>query len=127
MLWTATLLISDFFFSSRRRHTRLQGDWSSDVCSSDLSIHASKPSTSDQSAENAKTWQRQPARLRGTSALRSLPGSLAPWQAHLREYRSIPAFSPRTLLSPPHWSTHEQTQRLYSCLVHPGKHSLQSR
>src|SRR5688500_20235635 len=25
-----------FFFSSRRRHTRLQGDWSSDVCSSDL-------------------------------------------------------------------------------------------
>src|SRR5688500_20364233 len=25
-----------FFFSSRRRHTTLQGDWSSDVCSSDL-------------------------------------------------------------------------------------------
>src|SRR5256885_2336937 len=29
-----------FFFSSRRRHTRLQGDWSSDVCSSDLSYAA---------------------------------------------------------------------------------------
>src|SRR2546426_1897074 len=27
-----------FFFSSRRRHTRLQGDWSSDVCSSDLTF-----------------------------------------------------------------------------------------
>src|SRR5256885_2435918 len=27
-----------FFFSSRRRHTRLQGDWSSDVCSSDLTL-----------------------------------------------------------------------------------------
>src|SRR5207248_8604943 len=26
-----------FFFSSRRRHTRSYGDWSSDVCSSDLS------------------------------------------------------------------------------------------
>src|SRR3974390_2127647 len=25
-----------FFFSSRRRHTRCIGDWSSDVCSSDL-------------------------------------------------------------------------------------------
>src|SRR5205807_2774937 len=25
-----------FFFSSRRRHTSFQGDWSSDVCSSDL-------------------------------------------------------------------------------------------
>src|SRR2546426_8994720 len=29
-----------FFFSSRRRHTRLQGDWSSDVCSSDLAERA---------------------------------------------------------------------------------------
>src|SRR5215467_15088788 len=27
-----------FVFSSRRRHTRLQGDWSSDVCSSDLAL-----------------------------------------------------------------------------------------
>src|SRR5438876_5219726 len=27
---------SSFFFSSRRRHTRWTGDWSSDVCSSDL-------------------------------------------------------------------------------------------
>src|SRR5688500_20273331 len=24
--------VVSFFFSSRRRHTRLQGDWSSDVC-----------------------------------------------------------------------------------------------
>src|SRR5256885_10396938 len=30
------VLVRIFFFSSRRRHTRLQGDWSSDVCSSDL-------------------------------------------------------------------------------------------
>src|SRR6266568_5035514 len=29
-------LISFFFFSSRRRHTRWNCDWSSDVCSSDL-------------------------------------------------------------------------------------------
>src|SRR6267154_2595664 len=27
-----------FFFSSRRRHTRWTGDWSSDVCSSDLHL-----------------------------------------------------------------------------------------
>src|SRR5256885_11976502 len=33
-----------FFFSSRRRHTRLQGDWSSDVCSSDLSRPSSTAS-----------------------------------------------------------------------------------
>src|SRR5687768_18365003 len=29
-------MISCFFFSSRRRHTRCSRDWSSDVCSSDL-------------------------------------------------------------------------------------------
>src|SRR5690606_40422277 len=29
-------LLSLFFFSSRRRHTRFSRDWSSDVCSSDL-------------------------------------------------------------------------------------------
>src|SRR5207248_5456853 len=29
---------SIFFFSSRRRHTRSYGDWSSDVCSSDLAL-----------------------------------------------------------------------------------------
>src|SRR5256885_3873851 len=33
---TYCLVSVGFFFSSRRRHTRLQGDWSSDVCSSDL-------------------------------------------------------------------------------------------
>src|SRR2546430_9751703 len=30
--------IAFFFFSSRRRHTRFDCDWSSDVCSSDLQI-----------------------------------------------------------------------------------------
>src|SRR5260370_32041842 len=32
------LVFRFFFFSSRRRHTRFKCDWSSDVCSSDLSI-----------------------------------------------------------------------------------------
>src|SRR5205807_6961240 len=36
--------LSFFFFSSRRRHTRLQGDWSSDVCSSDLYRPRLRPS-----------------------------------------------------------------------------------
>src|SRR5256886_3258108 len=33
---TDLLFTSFFFFSSRRRHTRFDCDWSSDVCSSDL-------------------------------------------------------------------------------------------
>src|SRR5256884_8401955 len=35
---TSTAHAATFFFSSRRRHTRCSRDWSSDVCSSDLSI-----------------------------------------------------------------------------------------
>src|SRR2546430_5093952 len=35
-----------FFFSSRRRHTRFDCDWSSDVCSSDL-IYQLAPFTMD--------------------------------------------------------------------------------
>ena len=38
-----------FFFSSRRRHTRLQGDWSSDVCSSDLRVPV-------ENVKTLKTW-----------------------------------------------------------------------
>src|SRR5256885_5888856 len=37
--WRMRRVVFSFFFSSRRRHTRLQGDWSSDVCSSDLRHH----------------------------------------------------------------------------------------
>src|SRR2546422_7383565 len=36
-MWTSTwVCFVVFFFSSRRRHTRCSRDWSSDVCSSDL-------------------------------------------------------------------------------------------
>src|SRR6266481_8999542 len=35
--------ISVFFFSSRRRHTRWNCDWSSDVCSSDLALGLTPP------------------------------------------------------------------------------------
>src|SRR2546430_5538404 len=38
LLLVLLLLLLLFFFSSRRRHTRFDCDWSSDVCSSDLSV-----------------------------------------------------------------------------------------
>src|SRR5256885_7099742 len=44
-LWPISGYLS-FFFSSRRRHTRLQGDWSSDVCSSDLPVRFTPISSS---------------------------------------------------------------------------------
>src|SRR5207248_5604032 len=36
-----------FFFSSRRRHTRSYGDWSSDVCSSDLGRRSARESAAE--------------------------------------------------------------------------------
>src|SRR5256885_10683949 len=56
MLAARCLMTFIFFFSSRRRHTRLQGDWSSDVCSSDLycgrlkgTVYLRKNSSTDRS------------------------------------------------------------------------------
>src|SRR5438034_11577232 len=37
------ILLWYFFFSSRRRHTRSLCDWSSDVCSSDLTVKLPPP------------------------------------------------------------------------------------
>src|SRR5712675_3206963 len=39
---------SVFFFSSRRRHTRCSRDWSSDVCSSDLTNRGGSPAWGSQ-------------------------------------------------------------------------------
>src|SRR5437762_13916457 len=49
-----------FFFSSRRRHTRYIGDWSSDVCSSDLMPLGRLIGTSDLAdvAEHGLTGER---------------------------------------------------------------------
>src|SRR6266571_6945533 len=44
-----------FFFSSRRRHTRLTCDWSSDVCSSDLADFFSDDSTRISSSPGRRT------------------------------------------------------------------------
>src|SRR5256885_10742589 len=46
-------LLYIFFFSSRRRHTRLQGDWSSDVCSSDLSVSSNEQSECERECDPA--------------------------------------------------------------------------
>src|SRR5437867_8038523 len=46
-----------FFFSSRRRHTRSYGDWSSDVCSSDLEegcCHDSKRLADNEPCQHSK-------------------------------------------------------------------------
>src|SRR6266513_4213684 len=65
-------LVVFFFFSSRRRHTRSKRDWSSDVCSSDLTgwLEENRPSMSapsiihgDYSPFNVMVAPDPPARL----------------------------------------------------------------
>src|ERR1039457_2031794 len=49
------LCVNTFFFSSRRRQTILQGDWSSDVCSSDL-MHTLSAAATQGSTPLATRW-----------------------------------------------------------------------
>src|SRR5437879_8776796 len=46
-----------FFFSSRRRHTRYIGDWSSDVCSSDLGLGPRRPRRASEVVESREITQ----------------------------------------------------------------------
>src|SRR5205085_5018909 len=48
------------FFSSRRRHTRFDCDWSSDVCSSDLSAAKAEHRT----GSRLQSWKHQQPRTR---------------------------------------------------------------
>src|SRR6266481_7557180 len=62
-----------FFFSSRRRHTRWNCDWSSDVCSSDLEAPA----------------QDMMARLFKEDGL-----GVDRWQIHIDDLKHLPGYSP---------------------------------
>src|SRR5688572_33505478 len=57
-----------FFFSSRRRHTRFDCDWSSDVCSSDLLRLRPKPLRLLSSLRHRRVLSRPPAPSRPTTA-----------------------------------------------------------
>src|SRR5215211_6683035 len=96
--WAEILHHATFFFSSRRRHTRSLGDWSSDVCSSDLRpVRASctcdcstpssarrpselwprscRPSTSSPTRRAVGALLRRRPRGRGDSRARALRGA----------------------------------------------------
>src|SRR5437016_3586120 len=66
-----------FFFSSRRRHTRLVSDWSSDVCSSDLTITADAKNKIYGTADPALTYQITSGALVGSDGLSGSLGRTA--------------------------------------------------
>src|SRR5947199_1054258 len=58
-----------FFFSSRRRHTRCLSDWSSDVCSSDLSLISCARNQGAAGSQRASNSPTQPAGILTAGAL----------------------------------------------------------
>src|SRR5256886_13275751 len=70
--WKLGITISAFFFSSRRRHTRFDCDWSSDVCSSDLGddVRLSRGAGAREGAARLRQARRAGGRVRRQSLLR---------------------------------------------------------
>src|SRR5690606_39292195 len=60
------ILLLTFFFSSRRRHTRFSRDWSSDVCSSDLSNMATTRAISNPATMSFAPGLARPGPSRGS-------------------------------------------------------------
>src|SRR2546430_13150634 len=52
-----------FFFSSRRRHTRFDCDWSSDVCSSDLTFNGDEPASPGDNPNRTRYWDSWSGRI----------------------------------------------------------------
>src|SRR6266567_6220370 len=96
-----------FFFSSRRRHTRFDCDWSSDVCSSDLDVAGfSDPVRNDS--------DRDVVRAAMYEILRSaFEVSGVPWEACYREDRGDGA----VIVVPPTISTHRVVDPLVAELA----------
>src|SRR5690625_4949271 len=69
-------MISLFFFSSRRRHTRWPRDWSSDVCSSDLIREGLTAIISIRVPEEKLQFEGQTKGRLGTSEARSIVDSI---------------------------------------------------
>src|SRR5216683_6297139 len=70
-----------FFFSSRRRHTRSDRDWSSDVCSSELRI-----ATLDQLLKRRRRQPRWHGIVRGWRELAGIAGQRLPLALVVRGY-----------------------------------------
>src|SRR5437762_11821304 len=80
-----------FFFSSRRRHTRYIGDWSSDVCSSDLRRPRHRPHLPEPHAERREEREvlEGAADAEGGDAVRRQPQQRAAAEADVAALRRV--------------------------------------
>src|SRR5690554_3801043 len=84
-----------FFFSSRRRHTRCGRDWSSDVCSSDLSGElteegATAPTWHDRAAPFLQAWPTELPPVAGFVPTSLKPGARLHLAVTDKEGREVP-------------------------------------
>src|SRR2546427_3813516 len=86
-----------FFFSSRRRHTRFDCDWSSDVCSSDLvySPHVARLDLWKTSGHTEYYRENMFAPMQVEASDYQLkpmncPFHIMMYKSHLRSYRDLP-------------------------------------
>src|SRR2546428_4252905 len=93
------LVLSCFFFSSRRRHTRSDRDWSSDVCSSDLITRVRMAEYSEAQIE-AYVATGEPLDKAGAYAVQGLGGRLvAEVDGCLSNVVGLPLSTTRRLLA----------------------------
>src|SRR3990167_5389482 len=88
-----------FFFSSRRRHTRFDCDWSSDVCSSDLIL------------KNENTYPPSLAHMYFRSSKFLTPGIGRYWPGTNRERLPQPSFLA---------TLHSELSSIGGCVQSPG-------
>src|SRR5256886_7433922 len=89
LILNSFLIRSVFFFSSRRRHTRFDCDWSSDVCSSDLSWRRSESVRLCFDWRWTATWCWAPWPRR-TTGQPSRPGRVPAWPRRQARSRWAP-------------------------------------
>src|SRR5205085_4270084 len=99
------LFLFFFFFSSRRRHTRFDCDWSSDVCSSDLgSLHPSIPYSNASNNQQVTTYAK--AFLKHLEIV--FPGISPHWTG--RANLSTPFLDPNLYCSYSYWKFGQYTK-----------------
>src|SRR5256886_7383619 len=79
----AVCMLVRFFFSSRRRHTRFDCDWSSDVCSSDLEVRYDGVGVSGSALLDLLPGLRLAAFARSDNRLRARLGDVVTTQTDL--------------------------------------------
>src|SRR5262249_58950144 len=83
-----------FFFSSRRRHTRLVSDWSSDVCSSDLArinrpARLNRPASRLAALSARRLLSALPVSLKAATDVRVQTNPTSWWTASRSEERRV--------------------------------------